>query len=135
MKEMAEPMVFENQSILPTQFFPRRWEHTRMDPFRRLALAVLVDAVHVFQTNIDASTPRRRRQFNEARQWLLGPPGQGPFAFGNVCFLVGIDPSRLKRCLGKWQALKRAQRPSQILPRRSPVHPVHSIRVPRSAQA
>src|SRR5579863_1577780 len=127
MNEMAEP-VFENESILPAQFFPRRRDDTHMDPFRRLALAVLVDAVHVFQTNIDASRPSRRREFNEAREWLLGPPGDGPFAFTNVCFLLDIDPSHLTKWLGRWQALKRAGRPCQVLPRRSPVHPMHSIK-------
>ena len=129
MNEMAEPIVFENESILPAQFFPRRRDVARMDPFRRLALAVLVDAVHVFQTNFDASRPSRRREFNEAREWLLSPTGRGPFAFANVCFLLDIDPSRLRAWLGRWQALKRAGRPCLITPRRSPVHPAHSIKL------
>jgi hypothetical protein len=129
MNEFAEPMVVESESILPAQFFPRRRDETRMDPFRKLALAVLVDAVHVFQTNIDASRPGRRREFNETREWLLGPPGDGPFAFANVCFLLEIDPSRLRNWLVKWQALKRAGRPCKVLPRRSPVHPMHSIKL------
>jgi hypothetical protein len=134
MIEMSEPVVFESENILPAQFFPRRRDDNPMHPFRRLALAVLVDAVRVFQTNIDASRPSRRGKFNEARQWLLGPPGRGPFAFGNVCFLLGIDPSRLRKWLGRWQALNRAGRPCQVLPRRPPVHPMHSIelRPPRA---
>ena len=128
MNEMAEPMVFESQSILPAQFFPRRRDHTRMDPFRQLALAVLVDAVHVFQSNFDAVRPTRRREFNEAREWLLGPPGDGPFAFGNVCFLLDIDPSRLRSWLVRWQAVKRSGRPCPVLARRSPVNRARSIR-------
>jgi hypothetical protein len=127
MNEMAEPIVFENESILPAQLFPRRRDDARMDPFRRLALAVLVDAVHVFQTNFDALRPSRRREFNEAREWLLGPPGRGPFAFANVCFLLDIDPSRLRNWLGRWQAVKRAGRPYRVLERRSPVHRARSI--------
>jgi hypothetical protein len=30
MNELAEPMVFENQSILPAQFLPHRRDYTRM---------------------------------------------------------------------------------------------------------
>src|SRR5580700_1504836 len=130
MNEMAEPIIDESQGILPAQFFPRRRDDARMDPFRRLALAVLVDAVHVFQTNFDALRPSRRREFNEAREWLLGPPGRGPFAFANVCFLLDIDPSRLRNWLGRWQAVKRAGRPYRVLARRSPVHRARSISPP-----
>lgn len=128
MNEIAEPIVFENESILPAQFFPRRRDDTRMDPFRRLALAVLVDAVHVFQTKFDALRPSDRREFNEAREWLLGPPGRGPFAFQNACFLLDINPSHLRSWLVRWQAVKRAGRPCPILARRSPVNRSRSIR-------
>ena len=54
-------------------------------------LAVLVDAVHIFQTRFGASQPIRRREFNEAREWLLGPSGDGPFTFENVCLLLDVD--------------------------------------------
>ena len=63
MDEMAEPTLFENQNIVPAQFFSGRRDGARMEPFRRLALAVLVDAVHIFQTKFDASQPSRRREF------------------------------------------------------------------------
>ena len=106
MNEMAEAIIFENQNILPSQFFPRRRDTVGMDAL--LAVAVLVDAVRVFQTNFDALRPSRKREFNEAREWLLGPPGRGPFAFENVCSLLNVDPSRLRSWLGRWQALKRS---------------------------
>ncbi len=125
---LAEPIILEYHSIVPAQFFPRRRDAPRMDPLRRLALAVLVDAVHVFQTNFGALRPSRRREFNEAREWLLGPAGHGPFAFENVCFLLDVDPPRLRTWLGLWQTEKRAGQPCRVLARRSPVHRTHSIR-------
>jgi hypothetical protein len=133
MNEMADSITFDSQSIMPAQFFPNRRDSALMDPFRRLALAVLVDAVHVFQTNFDALRPARRREFMEAREWLLGPAGRGPFAFENVCFLLDVDASRLRSWLGRWQAMKRAGRPCRVLARRSPVNRMRSLR-PRPAR-
>ena len=128
MNEMAIPLLFESSSIMPAQFFPSRRDVVRMEPFRRLALAVLVDAVHVFQTKFGASQPGRRREFNEAREWLLGAPGHGPFAFENVCFLLDVDPSRLRTWLRLWQSMHRAGLPCRVLARRSPVNRARSIR-------
>jgi hypothetical protein len=119
--DSGEQSILENQSILPAQFFPSRPDAARMEPLKRLALAVLMDAVHVFQNNFGARTTTGKRQFHEAREWLLGAPGHGPFAFENVCYLSGIDPSRLRKSLYGWLTLKRAGQPCRSLSRRSPV--------------
>jgi hypothetical protein len=121
MGDLIEPITFQNLNILPAQFFPRRRDNAAMDPLRRLAMAVLLDAVHVFQTTFGATRVRRRREFDEAREWLLGAPGQGPFALENVCFLVDIDPSGLRKWLQQWQAMKRAGATCRILRRRSAI--------------
>jgi hypothetical protein len=121
MSNMAEEAIFQNQNILPAQFFSGRPDRARTEPLERLAFAILVDAVRVFQSNFGALRPDRRRQFNEAQEWLLGPQGQGPFSFENVCYLVDVDPSRLRISLRRWQAMKRAGQPCQALARRSPV--------------
>jgi hypothetical protein len=119
MDNFTEETALENQNILPVQFFPRRRDSARMDPIRRLAMAVLVDAVHVFQVNLGATSHRRRRDFDEAREWLLGAPGGGPFALDNVCFLLDIDQSQLSKWLRSWEAMKRAGRPCAVLGRRT----------------
>jgi hypothetical protein len=121
MSDLMEAITFENQNILPAQFFPRRRESAEIDPLRRLAMAVLLDAVHVFQTNFSATSIRRRREFDEAREWLLGAPGEGPFALENVCFLVDIDPSGLRKWLNQWQAARRAGAECRVLRRRSAI--------------
>ncbi|HKD67274.1 MAG TPA: hypothetical protein VKB84_10575 [Candidatus Binataceae bacterium] len=128
MSELGEQAIFENQNILPAQFFPSRPDNARMEPLKRLAFAVLLDAVHVFQSNFGALRTSRRREFNEAREWLLGAPGQGPFSFENVCYLVDIDPSQLRNWLLTWQANKRAGVPCRMLTRRSPVNRPNPLR-------
>jgi hypothetical protein len=119
--DSGEQTILENQSILPAQFFPNRPDAARMEPLRRLALAVLMDAVHVFQNNFGARNTCGMRQFNEAREWLLGAPGHGPFAFENVCYLTDIDPLRLRKSLHRWLSMKRTGQPCRSLARRSPV--------------
>jgi hypothetical protein len=133
MDKLTEAIILENHNILPAQFFPSRRGVAAMEPFKRLALAVLLDAVHIFQANFDATSHRGRRDFDEAQGWLLGAPGRGPFSLENVCFLLDIDPSRLRRWLGRWQTMKRAGRPCRVLRRgavirfKGPIRP-HSPR-------
>ena len=128
MNETWDSQNFSNESVVPAQIFAGRADDGRIEPLKKLAFAVLVDAVHVFQLNFASSQHRARRQFEEARQWLLGAPGQGPFCFENICYLLGVDPSALRSSLLQWQTRKRAGQPPRIWARRSPVKPSASLR-------
>jgi hypothetical protein len=130
--DAVEQTILQNQNILPAQFFNHSPDAARMEPLRRLALAVLMDAVRVFQNQFGARTLNGRRQFNEAREWLLGAPGQGPFSFENVCYITNIDAVHLRKSLRGWQTMKRAGQPCRSLARRSPVTRQGALRVPRS---
>jgi hypothetical protein len=109
--DTAEQSILQNESILPAQFFYGSADGARIEPLRRLAFAVLIDAIHCFQSNFESRKPRAMRRFAEAREWLLGPPGDGPFGFANVCYLVDVDGARLRRALRQWQEMKRAGLP------------------------
>ena len=128
MSDITEQAILENQNILPAQFFSGRPDRARTEPLQRLAFAVLVDALNVFQSNFGAPRPDRRRQFNEAQEWLLGPQGEGPFSFENVCYLLDVDPSRVRNTVRQWQGMKRAGQPCQALARRSPVNRMGALR-------
>jgi hypothetical protein len=117
----------DDQIILPPQFFPGHADHARIEPLRKLAFAVLTDAIHCFQANFGARKPRGIRQFAEARDWLLGPPGDGPFSFENVCYLVDVDGVRLRQVLRLWLERKREGLPCRTLVRRSPVNRTASL--------
>jgi hypothetical protein len=121
-----------DQIILPAQFFPGHADHARIEPLRRLAFAVLTDAIHCFQSNFGARKPRAVRLFAEAREWLLGPGGDGPFSFENVCYLVDVDAARLRQVLRHWQERRRAGLPCRTLVRRSPVSRPGSLQPRRS---
>jgi len=127
MSDVLEEAILENQNILPVQFFSDRSNGARMEPLRRLACAVLIDAVRVFQTAFGTPRPDRRRQFNEAQEWLFSLVDHGPFSFENVCYLIDVEPSRLRISLRLWQVMKREGQPRPAFGRRSPVSRMSSL--------
>jgi hypothetical protein len=131
MIDSGEHTMFESQNLLPAQFYPSCPDAARIEPLKKLAFAVLTDAVRVFQTNFGARTTRGIRQFDEAREWLLGPAGHGPFSFENVCYLVEMDPLWLRNLLRRWQAMKRAGQPYRALAQRSPVNHLRTLQLRR----
>ena len=121
MYDLAE-QLFQNQTILPAQFFAGRADDGRIEPLKKLSFAVLIDAIHCFQTNFGAKKRANLLQYQEAREWLLSLTGDGPFSFENVCYVVGVDGARLRQALRQWQTLKREGLPCRTLVRRSPVN-------------
>jgi hypothetical protein len=128
MNDVTEQTIFENLNILPAQFFSDRPGLARMEPLRRLACAVLMDAVRVFQNTFGTLRPSRRRHFNEAQEWLFGPEDHGPFSFENVCYLLDVEPSRLRISIRRWQAMKLAGQPCRAVARRARVDRTSSLR-------
>ncbi len=85
---------------------------------RRLMLAVLEDALRIFQNDADASSGARKRQFDEVEHWLCSPGGNGPFAFDTVCEELGINPGFLRMGLWRWREERRAGKIQSRLKRR-----------------
>jgi hypothetical protein len=59
-----------------------------------LVAAILEDALRSVSRR-DPYGPRRR-EFTEARAWLLDNDRTWPFAFRNVCDLLGVDAAALR---------------------------------------
>ena len=91
------------ETILPSQFFDRLHTNAARHPEQRLMLAVLADAVTVFQRYAGGSTPRARRRFAEAAEWFLSSENDGPFSFTNVCEALALDPEYIRRGLNLWR--------------------------------
>lgn len=94
--------------VLPAQFFARPCAGPLLRPEQRLALAVLEDAVAVFQTNAAIKHERGRRLYTEAAAWLASDDSDWLFSFINVCDAVRLDPRRIRSGLRAW--LVRQQR-------------------------
>jgi hypothetical protein len=121
LNDPGEPMLFES-AILPAQYYPSRRSNAEMEPERRLAFAVLTDAIRCFQLNLGAATRSKMREFAEAESWIFAATDDGPFSFENVCYLLEIHPADVRKVLRQWQAMKAAGLPAPSRLRRSPVN-------------
>ncbi len=68
-------------------------------PEMRLVLAIFDDALECILRNADARHGTRRRDFVEARDWLWDDTRGWPFAFANVCDLLGFEATAVRERL------------------------------------
>jgi hypothetical protein len=66
---------------------------------RTLMFAVLEDGVRCYLANMQATRPRLRRLFEEAKTWIEDRKAIGPFAFETLCNTFDIDAERLRNQL------------------------------------
>jgi len=64
-----------------------------------LRRAILYDAVCCFQQQFVATSHQPHRLATEAEQWLFSDDTQWPFSFVNICVVLGLDPTYLRRQL------------------------------------
>jgi hypothetical protein len=95
--------LFENDFVLPEQYFEQLRQRNDYPGERQLLLAILEDAVHCFQSNLHARNARGRRLFEEAEMWLLGEDPDALVTFGYVCDVFGFDPEYLRAGLRLWR--------------------------------
>lgn len=93
-------------ALMPAQFYPARRGSAEIEPIMRLMGGILADAVRCFQRNFDATSPSRRQEFREARNWIFNRKADGPFSFAEVCETLDIDPQRLRALITRWEKNK-----------------------------
>jgi hypothetical protein len=81
--------------ILPSQYFAAIGSGG-LSSEQRLMLAVLVDAINVLQGWQHVGSPRKRRAFAEAAQWVNTSGTHYPFSFDSVCDALEIDCAILR---------------------------------------
>ncbi|HSR58591.1 MAG TPA: hypothetical protein VLL57_10395 [Candidatus Binataceae bacterium] len=89
--------------ILPSQYFDISGGH-RLTAEQRLMLALLADAINVYQQGVQSRATRKRLLYVDAERWIMAPrPGPHAFGFETVCEALGINPSVLRRRLVSWK--------------------------------
>jgi hypothetical protein len=92
--------LFEPDAILPAQFYAMFKSGHYKDPERRLMVAVLEDAVSCLSMNPSECNLRQRKQYEEAKEWVSAEEeSEWIFSFKNICEVLGMDPSYLRRGL------------------------------------
>jgi hypothetical protein len=108
------------ESILPAQLFDRRFGGARVQPEKRLQVAVLADAVLTFHRWAGDEGARARRFFAEVETWFASDEADGPFTFMAICDSLKFDPTWIRRGLRDWRThLEATVKPKRSLRRDS----------------
>ena len=95
-------------TILPEQLSDRPFGGARIQPEKRLQVAVLADAVLAFHRWAGVEHPRARRLFAEVDAWFASDDADGPFTFITICDSLSFDPAYVRRGLRQWRAYAEA---------------------------
>ena len=92
----VEHFVGLNQ-ILPSQYYDLSGGH-RLTGEQRLMLALLADAINVYQQGVVSRNTRKRLLFIDAERWITASAKcRHAFSFDTVCDALGINSSMLRR--------------------------------------
>jgi hypothetical protein len=86
--------------ILPVQHLRKAGER-RMEPLRRLMVAVLQTAVDdcrgsAYRVSAGFPVSRDRRAYEQAKAYVTSKDRSWPFSFENLCEAIGLDPANLR---------------------------------------
>ena len=95
--------LLQPDTLLPSQYFAALKRKGQHEPERRLAIAVLQDAVDCYQKHLRARDRKARQLFADAEEWITSNDRTWPFSFDNVCDLLQISPEYLRRGLAVWK--------------------------------
>jgi hypothetical protein len=95
--------LLQPDTLLPSQYFAALKRKGAHEPERRLAVAVLQDAVDCFQKHLRARDRKARQLFLDAEEWICSDDRTWPFSFENICDLLQINPEYLRRGLVAWR--------------------------------
>jgi|SRR5437588_4347246 len=108
-------VIFQPDTLLPSQFFDRMRRRTEHDGERRLMIAVLEDAVDVYRKQAEARDPRGEQLFQEAEAWIEDADRTWLFSFQNICDVLDIDADYLRRGLRAWKQRGRSGQRGQVM--------------------
>ncbi|MCS6925834.1 MAG: hypothetical protein NZ578_08035 [Candidatus Binatia bacterium] len=107
-------------AVLPEQVCTSRAAHT--PGVTALMRAVLNDALVCYRQQFLSHSRRAHRLAREAEDWLFCDDDRWPFSFVNVCAVLGIEPTALRRRIVQW-----SQRPAGTLRRQRRLKPDHRL--------
>lgn len=91
------------RAVLPPSFFLRLRFKAAGSGERRLAGAILEDAIRCFQDTFPARDYAAWLLHWETDAWLNGQDADQLFCFHNVCSILGVDPESVRTALYDWR--------------------------------
>lgn len=100
--------IFEPDTLLPSQHADRTGGRRVKEGEHRLMVAILEDAVDVYRKQVVAKDTRKRHLFEDAEAWIENRDASWIFSFENICAVLDLDPSYIRRGLHEWKHRARA---------------------------
>ncbi|HVC43519.1 MAG TPA: hypothetical protein VND20_01785 [Candidatus Binataceae bacterium] len=97
------PPTIGSDLILPCQYYDISGGH-HLTGEQRLMLAMLTDAINVYQKGVLSHLTSARRLYVDAERWIMreGPAGDA-LPFDTVCDALGINAGLLRRRIIGWK--------------------------------
>jgi hypothetical protein len=108
--------LLQPDTLLPSQYFAALRRKGAHEPERRLAIAVLQDAVDCYQKHLRARDRKARQLFQDAEEWITSEDRAWPFSFENICDLLQINPEYLRCGLTTWKSHQTPEQMRKIVP-------------------
>ena len=113
--------LLQPDTLLPSQYFAALRRKGCHEPERRLAIAVLQDAVDCFQKHLCSHDRKARQLYLDAEEWICSDDRSWPFSFENICDLLQINAEYLRRGLIAW---KEGHSGDRLRPKVVPITPL-----------
>ncbi len=95
--------LFQPDVLLPDQFRAHATP-SQAGPERRLMLAVLEDALGIWQKYATCQTPEGKSLFLEADDWFRSNDRKWLFSFESLCVILDLNPDYIREGLTRWRA-------------------------------
>lgn len=95
--------LFQPDALMVAQFFEDRGSKTRLEPEKRLMLAILEDAVDCFRDNHLARHGKKKQLFDKVQRWIFGVSAGWVFDFENICSVLELNPEYIRKGLVRWK--------------------------------
>ena len=120
--------LFEPDTLLPNQFYAMFKNSQYREPERRLMVAILEDAVSCLSADQRRCNLKQRKQYEEAKAWVTADEeSEWIFSFKNICEVLGMNPSYLRRGLIRPVTGSRTRSGNVIVTTRRPSRNLRSV--------
>jgi hypothetical protein len=98
-RESTRSLFGQPDVLLIHEYLQVYRSNTAHTPEIRLIAAVLEDAIGCYLKYCWVKTRRGKRIFSEAEQWMFSRDDDWLFGFENICEMLKLDPSYIRRVL------------------------------------
>jgi len=114
-----QTLQLRRRAVLPASFFLKLRFKAAGSGERRLAAAILEDAIRCFQDTFPARDYAAWLLHWETDAWLNGQDGDQLFCFHNVCSILDVDPESVRTALYAWRQKQISSNFREVTARRS----------------